>query len=288
MIQDIAPHKFHPEYTPRVPNGKDYVLLYDRDKIWINKPNGKTTLPTHSALKEKYPQIDEGLLYLFTVDDIAFYLGDPTPLQEDPKADPALEKEPIFQFREMDPLWLGFAGATGNHLYEWYRAHRFCGCCGHKMGHSETERALVCPACDYVVYPSISPVVMVAVVDGDNLLVTQYAHRAYKKYAMIAGYVEIGETLEDAARREVLEEVGLHVKNLRYFKSQPWAFSGTILSGFFAELDGSPKITVDETELSDAIWLNRANVPTDPAVDLSGVSLSSELMRAFYEKENLF
>jgi NAD+ diphosphatase len=144
------------------------------------------------------------------------------------------------------------------------------------MQHSRTERALHCPACNNLIYPVIAPSVIVAVINGNKLLLTRYqvSHSAYRNYALVAGYVETGETVEDTVRREVMEEVGLKVKNIRYYKSQPWSFSGALLLGFFCEVDGDDTIVLDESELEEAIWVEREQLP-----DRSGdVSLTSEMM----------
>ncbi len=136
---------------------------------------------------------------------------------------------------------------------------------------------MVCPSCGNTVYPKIAPAVIVAVTDGDKLLLTKYAGREYTRYALVAGYTEFGETLEETVRREVMEEVGLKVKNIRYYKNQPWAFSDSMLVGFFAELDGSPQIRLDETELSTAVWMKREDIPGD----YTNVSLTHEMILLF-------
>ena len=151
------------------------------------------------------------------------------------------------------------------------------------MIHDEKERLMRCPECGQMEYPKICPAVIVGVTDHDRIVLTKYAGRAYKKYALIAGFAEIGETIEDTVRREVKEEVGLHVKNIRFYKSQPWSFSDTLLMGFFCELDGSDKIKMDEEELSVAQWCNREDVP----VQEEDISLTSEMMRRFRQgREN--
>ena len=118
---------------------------------------------------------------------------------------------------------------------------------------------------------------IVAVTDGDRLLLTRYQGRSYVKYVLIAGYVEIGETLEDTVRREVFEETGLHVKNIRYYKSQPWGFTDTMLSGFYCTLDGSDRVTLQESELSEAVWMHREEIPPRE----NDVSLTSEMIEHF-------
>lgn len=133
-----------------------------------------------------------------------------------------------------------------------------------------------CLSCGQTEYPKICPAVIVAVTKGDQLLLTKYAGRSFRRYALIAGFTEIGETVEETVQREVMEEVGLKVKNIRYYKSQPWSFSGTLLMGFFADLDGDDHIHLDENELSVAEWHSREEVPED-----DGISLTREMMQVF-------
>ena len=112
---------------------------------------------------------------------------------------------------------------------------------------------------------------------GDRLLLTRYRGRPFKKYALIAGFNEIGETIEQTVHREVLEEAGVRVKNLRFYKSQPWVFTDTLLMGFVCELDGSDKITVQESELAEASWHLRSELPQDH----SYISLTGEMIEQF-------
>ena len=103
-----------------------------------------------------------------------------------------------------------------------------------------------------MVFPKIAPAVIVGVTHGDKILMTKYAGREYKRYALIAGFTEIGETAEETVKREVMEEVGLTVKNIRYYKSQPWGFDSNLLLGYFCELAEEEEIHLDEEELSVA------------------------------------
>jgi NAD+ diphosphatase len=130
-----------------------------------------------------------------------------------------------------------------------------------------------------MIFPRISPAVIVAVTDGDRLLLSKYAGRAYTRYALLAGYAEIGETIEQTVHREVMEEVGLKVKNLRYYKSQPWGVDGNVLMGFFCDVDGNDTIHIDETELSMAGWYERDALPARD----DGISLTREMIRIFEE-----
>jgi NAD+ diphosphatase len=136
---------------------------------------------------------------------------------------------------------------------------------------------MFCPQCQNTVYPKIAPAVIVGIFHGDELLLTRYAGRSGSRYALVAGYTEIGETAEDTVRREVKEEVGLDVKNLRYFKSQPWGLSGSLLLGFYAELDGADEVTLDTNELSEAVWVHRSDID----VTMENFSLTNEMIYRF-------
>ena len=266
MIQDIDPHVLSNEYKPRPPQPGDRVLVYGRDKVFLGAGG---EFPKYENFNEITPGFAAGLTYLFRVDDFAFYYADSDNLSEEDKN--RLTETPADSFRSYGVKWLAFAGITACHLAGWYERHRLCGRCGGVTGHSQKERNIECPACGMVYYPRISPAVIVGVTDGPRLLLTRYAGRPGVNYALIAGFCEIGETVEETVRREVMEEVGLKVKNLRFYKSQPWAFSGSLLMGFYCDLDGSGEITLDRDELALAEWFDRADIAaTDTSVSLTG------------------
>lgn len=212
------------------------------------------------------------LRYLFNISGVQFFLA-----EEPPVADEALHYEGMRALRRIDPRWLAFGGMTGYHLAMWYANNRFCGTCGTSLVHKHDERALACPNCGRVIYPNIAVAIIVGILDGERLLVSRYAGARRGGYALVAGYVEIGETLEDALRREVMEEVGLNVKNIRYYASQPWGFSQTLLVGFFADLDSKPGIQLEQRELSEAVWFSREEMPESDA----SISMTAKMMEAF-------
>ena len=249
-------------------------------------------LPAAAQLEETglIPGLSARAEYLFSIDEIPYFMV------RSAEGDPALklaeeENQETFQedgsgkfsfqgpayFRIMQPEYQAFAAITAVQLFRWKESRKFCGCCGSRTEDSRTERALVCTKCGHTEYPKICPAVIVAVMDGDRLLMSRYKGRAYRGYALIAGFVEIGETFEETVRREVMEEVGLKVKNIRYYKSQPWAFTDTEMIGFFAELDGDDAIRLQEDELSEAGWYHRDEIPED----VSSISVGSELKMAF-------
>ena len=278
MIQDIYPHIYHNEYVLQQPKDTDMVLLFEKDEVLL-KENTKEMF-SYGELKTYY--LDAEYRYLFRIDETNFYyirIKNFTGLSN-------VARYGRNVFRTYQPRHLAFAGITAFQLYQWYESHAFCGRCGRKLVPDLKERALRCEACGEIIYPTISPAVIVGIIDkkNDRILFTKYAGRDYKKYALVAGFAEIGETLEDTVRREVKEEVGLSVKNIRYYKNQPWSFTGTLLVGFFAELDGEADITLEEDELKEATWFERKNMPPTE----NDISLTAEMMEAFRAgKENL-
>lgn len=291
MIQEIEPHKFSLAYSSlRTPARLDVILCFQNGQILLTK-NG-----LYPTLEEFRPSIQIfGFQFLFSIDQTSYFLAVTWPMESacsspssqntDEAANtalqtadaPSLSWQPIRTLRELRPMELAFAGYTGYHLFSWYQNNRFCGRCGAPLTPGSTERSLVCSRCDSVVYPRINPCIIVAVYDGDRLLMTKYAGRPVTWFVLIAGFIEIGETAEDTVRREVMEETGVRVKNIRYFGSQPWGIPGNLTLGFTAQLEGSDKITLDTTELSDARWFPRNQVP----VPDDDVSITSAMIHAF-------
>ena len=222
MIQDIYPHIYHNEYRPAAPQPDSFLLFYDEGCVLASMHDDdasgeKTglTYPQFRHLGANAAAMAENAVYLFTVDDTAYFLTLDRPrLNEEAASQFAMES--INLFRMAEPQYQAFAGITGQQLKNWYDSSRYCGRCGSELRHAEKERMLQCPVCGHTVYPKISPAVIVAVTDGNRLLLTKYSGRAYKRYALIAGFTEIGETVEETVRREDMEEVGLKVKNIRY------------------------------------------------------------------------
>lgn len=289
MIQDIYPHKYDNQYRPVKPEPDSFVLWYEGDSVLAGwEPSAAADAPENLILPRfrdfgaNAAAVAETAVYLFTIDGTAYFLAGEEPELPESAAGRFTMEHNVF--RESEPLYQCFAGITGQQLKGWYDDNKYCGRCGSGMEHSEKERMLHCPVCGNMVYPKISPAVIVGVTDGDRLLLTKYSGRAYTRYALIAGFNEIGESIEETVRREVMEEVGLKVKNLRYYTSQPWSFSGTLLMGFWCELDGSDEIHLDTEELSVGEWLHRTEIPeASGRISLTGTMI--EAFRAGKEKE---
>ncbi len=272
MIQDIAPKKYFNHYEEQEPSLGDWMLVYRKGDILCRFEDGNLTFPRVSEITQQEREVT----YLFTISSERFFLLKNGLIGELPGY--SWERASIF--REAKPRYRSFAGVTGQQLDDWYLASRFCGRCGHPMVPDHKERMMYCQACGNMVYPKICPGIITAVTDGDRLLLTKYANRPGNvNYALVAGFTEIGESLEETVRREVMEEVGLEVKNLRYYKSQPWAFSSTLLCGFFCDVDGDTQIRLDREELAVGEWFERENIP----IEDDGISLTREMVELFKE-----
>lgn len=160
-------------------------------------------------------------------------------------------------------------------LLDWQKNHRYCGRCGAPTAVKAGQFAMLCPACDLVAYPRISPAVMVLISRGDELLLARSPRFRPGIYSALAGFVEAGETLEQCASREVLEEVGITITNLRYFRSQSWPFPDSLMVAFFADYAGGV-IIPDPSEIEDARWFSRNALPALP----EPVSLARQLIEA--------
>lgn len=276
MIQDITPKRFNNQYAAKSAQKSDFILCYDGSSVLCKVAGEMIELPRIGDTGLE----DGSFTYLFSIDEENYFLPD-KPLKQLPNGF-SFEKTAIL--RTAFPRYQCFAAFEGYHLYMWYNDNRLCSRCGERLSHDSRERMLKCPACGNMVYPRINPGVIVAVINGDKLLMSKYAGREFTNFALIAGFTEIGETLEQTVEREVMEEVGLKVKNITFYKSQPWAFSSSLLCGFFAELDGSEQITLQEDELSMAGWYTAGEIELKP--DL--MSLTREMMMRFKNGEHPF
>jgi NAD+ diphosphatase len=179
------------------------------------------------------------------------------------------ELPPDLEFSELRPLYgrlesdLFQAAGCALQVLGWDRTHQFCGRCGAPTAPGIQERFKQCPSCGLVNYPRISPAIIVAVTKGPRLLLARANRFQNNMYSVLAGYAEFGETLEDCVRREVREEVGLALKNIRYFGSQPWPFSNALMVAFTAEHAGG-EIAIDGVEISDAGWFTADALPRIP------------------------
>lgn len=264
MLQDIAPHIYHNPMSFAPPAPGDLALACAGGEVLAKLEAGLLWLPTVEQCTGA-----SGWIYGFSIDETHYYLPQGTPQA------PGFSM--VFNYRTLGPGQTVFACAVGESLTRWYAGNRFCGACGRPLEPSTLERALVCPACGRTIYPKICPAVIVAICHGDRLLLTKYAGRSFRRYALVAGFNEIGESIEETVRREVLEETGLQIDHLRFYKSQPWVVTDSLLFGFFVELAGPDRIRLQAEELAEARWFTREELPTDHSTD----SLTGEMIEVF-------
>lgn len=272
MIQDIAPHKLNNTYIANaLPTSQSRLFHFENRRLTLIGGE-RYTLPT---IKE----IPGGSLqFLFMMDDTACFLHTGEVPSFTGRTDIELN---YMRLRELTPEkidrhWL-FSIITALHLNHWYTHNRYCGRCGHSLEVGFKERSLVCPECHRVIYPKLMPAVIVGVTKGDELLMTQYAGTTSNHYALIAGFVEIGETVEECVAREVYEEVGLKVTNIRYYKSQPWGVVDDLLLGFYCDVDGDSTVRLDQQELKTAKWVKREDIVDEH----DEISLTFHMIRTF-------
>lgn len=167
-------------------------------------------------------------------------------------------------------------------IVDWDRCHQFCGACGERTSYLDHERAKCCPSCDLVAYPRVSPAVIVLVERGDEVLLARGTHLSAGMYALIAGFVEAGESLEDGVHREIREEVGIEVDDITYFGSQPWPFPHSLMVGFTAQYK-SGEIAIEPNELEDAKFFRPDELPPVPP----RLSIARQLIDYYAAKHGL-
>ncbi len=273
MIQDIAPSIYHVEYQDKKPTADSPCFVFRGREVLEARREEGFCLPRW----EEAAPFASAVRYLFRIDGTEYFLAELSG-EDTPTGYHWLEYR-AGQDRKTKAFH--FAESTAYHLSVWYRDNRFCGRCGSRTEPDRAERMLRCPVCGNMIYPKIAPAVIVALTHGDRLLMTRYQGRPYKGYALIAGFNEIGETMEDTVRREVMEEVGLRCRDIRYCGSQPWGTESNLLLGYFARLDGGDAIHLDRRELAQAEWLTRAEIDVKP----DDYSLTNHMIQMFLRGE---
>jgi NAD+ diphosphatase len=165
-------------------------------------------------------------------------------------------------------------------IVDWDRSHHFCGRCGAQLRTKTIERAKECPQCGLLHFPRLAPAIIVLVERGNKLLLARSRHFMPGIYSVLAGFVEPGESLEEAVVREVKEEVGISVKDIKYFGSQPWPFPHSLMIGFTATYAGG-EISLDDEEIEDAGWFTIGNLPRIPGK----ISIARKLIDWFVHKQ---
>ncbi len=270
-------YKYTPAYLPPdTSEESSWALILIGKKILMCKADNKLTIPEHSEVLGIIPK-DDSMLYIGRYDGHDCYCMRFNELPELPEYLELVEIMEITKLSGDNGLFI-LAGAA-NHILHWSSMNQYCGCCGNKTIDKKEERAKVCTVCGNIVYPRIAPATITAIFHEDKILLAHNRNFRNDLYSLIAGFVEPGETLEQCVEREVLEEVGIKVKNIRYFNSQPWSFPDSLMIAFIAEYE-SGEIRVDNTEIMDAAWFTADILPEIPSND----SIAGKIIRWYREQ----
>lgn len=254
-------------------NENDKLILFTNNKVILYKEQSDLFLPSIrdfdiSTLELKYVGNAASTNYFTSVTD---------PVFDEAK----FESYEMYRSRSLLNQTERWISSLCYQLYRWFIENKFCGVCGTDYQESQTERALYCSSCKHTIYPKISPAIIVLIKNKNKILLARNAGFPAKFFSLIAGYVDMGETLEEAVTREVMEEVGLKVKNIRYFASQPWAYSSSMMIGYTAELNGNNTITMDQKEIIEADWFTKETLPLIPGTD----SIAGKMIRLYCNSE---
>jgi NAD+ diphosphatase len=277
-IQDNA-MTFIPAIHPPAGQGRPAVwFIFDKNRLLVKSENGTCSLPDSALIAASGLEPVPGL-FLGVLGEHLCYAAGLRPDDAVPASCEWMDLRGLPGAIGEDLFWIA---GRANHLLDWDRSHRFCGQCGHPTEDKSDERAKRCPACGLVNYPRLSPAVIVAVVKGDRILLARNKRFRGRFYSVLAGFVEPGETLEQCVQREIHEEVGLSVKNIRYFGSQPWPFPNSLMVGFVADYAGG-SIVVDNSELMEAGWFAADALPNLPLK----ISIARRLIDWFVSTRNV-
>ena len=215
--------------------------------------------------------------YLGRYGETHCYAGE---LPEDAEPPGAMAFHGLRQLYEILPDALFWIGARAVQIVAWDRDHQYCGRCAARTELRAGERCRVCSGCGLTFYPRLSPAVIMLVQREDRLLLARAHRHPAGFYSVLAGFVEPGETLEEAVAREVFEEVGIQVRNIRYFGSQPWPFPNSLMLAFTCEYAGG-EIVLEEAEIADAGWYRADDMPRIPP----SISIARRLIDWFVDAQ---
>ena len=251
---------FKPNFDPpAVEPASALWFIFDKGRLLIKIKNDSCSIPGTSDLA-KYKSAFIRKQYLGTLDDRPCFAAEfaGKPIRDAELAFKDLRG--LFGMLEEDLIWIA---GRANQLVNWSQTHRYCGRCGKLTVDKTDERAKICAECGLVNYPRLSPAVIVAVLKNDQILLGRNKRFKLPFYSVLAGFVEPGEALEECVKREIREEVGITVENIRYFGSQPWPFPDSLMIAFVADYAGG-EICIDGSEIIDAAWFAKDHLPQIP------------------------
>lgn len=250
-------NELHHEFTDNTPTGSKVVVYVFRGQECLqSEPDGQLPVMLRGELGSAGLR---DVVFLGRIDGVSCYAAKPG---DDFCQMSGYEYKDIRLITPYADTYLWQAGYA-LHILNWNASHIYCSACGGKLHDSTYERAKICDDCGVVIYPQISPAIIVRITSGDKILLARNKAFPEGLYALISGFLEPGESIEHCVEREVSEEIGIRVKNIKYFGSQPWPFSGAVMLGYTAEYD-SGEIVADGEEIVDARWFTADELPVIP------------------------
>ena len=269
--------KFIPGLVPPPERiGLAWWFIFQENKLLVCQKPESLTLPSLMDLDEL------GLIvirqhYLGQLDNHHCYTGEVAEGTTPPTGMSFEGLRQVYGRLDENLFWIA---ARAVQIIDWDRTHRFCGRCGIELKMKTAERAKECPQCGLLHFPRLAPAIIVLVERGNELLLARSRHFLPGMYSVLAGFVEPGESLEEAVVREVKEEVGMDVKDIKYFGSQPWPFPHSLMIGFTATYAGG-QISLDDSEIEEAGWFTADNLPRIP----SKISIARKLIDGFLARK---
>ena len=278
MHRESIYRRYKPEFTPNKENNENaYWFLFNSNELLVEMGKIPEILYTKSLEELKINPIR--LQYLGTFNGHPCYSGElPSEIQV-PRGMAFKDLRSLYDIIEED---LYLLAGRASQIVNWDRTHQFCGQCGAPTITKDDEMAKLCPECGFTSFTRLSPAVITAIIKDGKLLMALHTRTSGNMYGLIAGFVEPGETLTEAVQRETMEEVGLKVKNIEYFGSQPWPYPHSLMIGFTADYD-SGEIEVDGKEIIDAKWFDSDQLPQVP----SRMSIAGELIQWYLENYSI-
>lgn len=268
---------FKPAFNELQPRTEaDLWFVVQNEKLVVRQAGDGLLIPRLTDLEPLEVNLEDAQFFGQTDGTPCFLAGLP-PAASLPEG---FVRQGLFEVRKLVPTEIFLTAACAAQLIRWNRDHRYCGRCGKPTAEKTDERARECPSCGIDFYPRLSPAVIVAVVRDDRLLLATSERFRADFWSVLAGFVEPGETLEECVAREVYEEVGITVANVRYFGSQPWPFPDSLMLGFTAEYAGG-EIRADDVEISEAGWFGADDLPQIPPK----ASIARQLIDCFLETQ---
>jgi NAD+ diphosphatase len=276
MMSKSIYERYAPELThPSGDIGTSIVFVVNMSNLLVRIDGNSVIFPSLNDFNGDSLN-SESTEYLGTIDNHHCYCLN---FHENINIPEGMAFESLRVLMEMLETNMALVAGRAMHLANWSRLNKYCGLCGTITEKKNNERAKICPSCGNVIYPRISPAIIIAVVKDDKLLLAHNKNFKGKRYSVIAGFMEPGERFEDCAKREAMEEVGIKIKNIKYFGNQPWPFPDSLMIGLTAEYE-SGELKPDGVEIDDAGWYSRDNIPEIPGK----VSIAGRLIEWFIQK----